>query len=216
MFDVQKILGTNAFKGIVFIFISLVVLAGFIASPYPLVFVVAMTVMSMAGQIIYKKFGVKRCIHCNSPVVSTVRPYHNSRTDVCDTCQMWQSFIMAREQGHAHQEDIARAQESKAKAKARAERQARARAEERERRQEQRTRTEQESSKPKPKPEPKFDPYEVLGVVRGATKQEITTAYHKLMKVYHPDMVAHLGLEAQKIAAAKALALNRAYKKIGN
>jgi DnaJ domain len=213
-FELQKKLGTNAFKSIVFIFISLVGLAGFVESLYPLVFIVAMTGMSMAGQRIYKSLGGKRCIHCNSQIVSTVRPYHNSRIDICDTCQMWQSFMMTNEQEHAYQEDIARAQETKAEAKARAERQARARAEERERRQEQRTRPEQES--PKPKPEQAFDPYYVLGVIRGASKQEIKTAYHKLMKVYHPDMVAHLGLEAQKIAADKALAINRAYEKIGN
>jgi DnaJ-domain-containing protein 1 len=120
---------------------------------------------------------------------------------------------MANEQERAFQENITRTQQTNAKAKAGAEAQARARAEERARRQGQRKQTEEES--PEPKPEQAFDPYEVLGLIRGASKQEIKAAYHKLMKVYHPDMVAHLGLETQKIAADKALAINRAYEKIG-
>ena len=194
--------------------INFVVLPALISSSSPVLFIVAVAAITMAGGIIYKKVGGKRCIHCNSRVVSTVRPYHNSRTDICDTCQMWQSFMTVNEQERAHQEDVPRAQKAKAKAKSRAEAQARARAEERARRQEQRTRTEQES--PKPKPEQVFDPYEVLGLIRGASKQEIKTAYHKLMKVYHPDMVAHLGPETQKVAAEKALVINRAYKIIGN
>ena len=212
MFELQKIFGTRSLKSIVFVFISFVVLTAFIVSLYPLVFIVAMTAMTMAGQIVYNKFGGTRCIHCNSRVVSNVRPYHNTRTDVCDTCQMWRSF-MANEQERAFQEDITRTQQTNAKAKAGAEAQARARAEERARRQGQRKQTEEES--PEPKPEQAFDPYEVLGLIRGASKQEIKAAYHKLMKVYHPDMVAHLGLETQKIAADKALAINRAYEKIG-
>ncbi|WMJ77238.1 MULTISPECIES: DnaJ domain-containing protein [unclassified Sedimentibacter] len=32
------------------------------------------------------------------------------------------------------------------------------------------------------------DPYEVLGLQRGATKDEVKSAYRKLAKKYHPDM----------------------------
>lgn len=209
----QNILGANILKRIVLILISLVVLAAFTASPSPLAFIVAIPAMSMTGGIILKKFGGKKCIHCKSRIVSTVRPYRDSRTDICDTCQMWQSF-MASEQERAYQDGVAGAQEPKAKPKARAEAQARARAEERARRQGEHTRTEQDSRTSKP--ERVFDPYEVLGLIRGASKQEIKTAYHKLMKVYHPDMVAHLGREVQEIAAQKALAINRAFEIIGD
>ena len=37
------------------------------------------------------------------------------------------------------------------------------------------------------------DPWSVLGVRRGATREEITRAYHEQMKSYHPDRVADLG-----------------------
>ena len=32
------------------------------------------------------------------------------------------------------------------------------------------------------------DPYKVLGVSRDATEQEITQAYRRLAKKYHPDL----------------------------
>lgn len=182
-------------KSIVLIFISIVVLVVSIASLSTLVFILAMTVMGMAGRIIYEDFGGKRCIHCNSRFVSTFRPYDNNRTDICDTCQAWMSCTMAKEYERGYQEGVARAEETT-------------------RAHGQRSRTEQDS--PKPKPEQAFDPYEILGVVRGSSNQEIKARYHKLMKVYHPDTVAHLGVETQKIAAEKAQAINRAYQMIGN
>ena len=56
-----------------------------------------------------------------------------------------------------------------------------------------------------------FNPYEVLGVSQGASKDQIRSAYVDLMARYHPDKVAHLGLEFQAIAKEKTLAINRAY-----
>lgn len=56
-----------------------------------------------------------------------------------------------------------------------------------------------------------FDPYTVLGIMRGATREEIRAAYRREMSKYHPDKVAGLGKELQDIANLKAQAINRAY-----
>jgi molecular chaperone DnaJ len=50
------------------------------------------------------------------------------------------------------------------------------------------------------------DPYEVLGVSRGATKEEIKAAYRKLAKRYHPDLN-----NGSPAADAKMKELNEAY-----
>ncbi len=53
------------------------------------------------------------------------------------------------------------------------------------------------------------DPYEVLGVSRSATKEEITKAYRKLAKKYHPDLHPN-----DKEAEKKMSEINRAYDDI--
>ena len=55
------------------------------------------------------------------------------------------------------------------------------------------------------------DPYEVLGVSRGASEDEIKTAYRKLAKQYHPDL--HPG---DPVAAQKMNEINQAYEQIKN
>ena len=55
------------------------------------------------------------------------------------------------------------------------------------------------------------DPYEVLGVPRGASEEEVTKAYRKLAKKYHPDL--NPGDEA---AAQKMSEINAAYNQIKN
>lgn len=53
------------------------------------------------------------------------------------------------------------------------------------------------------------DPYEVLGVPRGASEEEVTRAYRELAKKYHPDL--NPGDEA---AAQKMSEINEAYDRI--
>ncbi|HSE84599.1 MAG TPA: J domain-containing protein, partial [Candidatus Binatia bacterium] len=57
-----------------------------------------------------------------------------------------------------------------------------------------------------------FDPYQVLRIPTGASKEEIKAAYFNLIKQYHPDKVSHLGQEFQKLADEKAQLINRAYQ----
>src|SRR5215469_1976938 len=61
-----------------------------------------------------------------------------------------------------------------------------------------------------------FNPYEVLGVSQGASREEIRSAYRNLIARYHPDKVAHLGQEFEAIAREKTLAINRAYEMLAS
>jgi len=56
------------------------------------------------------------------------------------------------------------------------------------------------------------DPYSVLNVKPGATEEEIKKAYKETIKKYHPDKVAHLGEEFQKIAHKKMIIIQKAYE----
>ena len=54
------------------------------------------------------------------------------------------------------------------------------------------------------------DPYEVLGVPKNATQDEIKAAYRKLAKQYHPDK--YVGNPLADLAAEKFKEINEAYE----
>ena len=53
------------------------------------------------------------------------------------------------------------------------------------------------------------DPYEVLGVPRGASEEEVTKAYRALAKKYHPDLNP-----GDEVAARRMSEINEAYDSI--
>jgi len=62
------------------------------------------------------------------------------------------------------------------------------------------------------KTEKAFDPYEILGIARGASKEVIKKSYREQMKLYHPDRVAHLGEALKELANQKAKEIQRAFE----
>lgn len=59
-----------------------------------------------------------------------------------------------------------------------------------------------------------FDAHEVLGLSPSASPDDVRTAYRSRMQQYHPDKVAHLGEELQKLAHEKTQEIERAYRQL--
>lgn len=56
--------------------------------------------------------------------------------------------------------------------------------------------------------------YQVLEVSPTATRTEITKAYRKMAKLYHPDRVAELAPEFRELAEERMKQINAAYEKL--
>lgn len=63
-------------------------------------------------------------------------------------------------------------------------------------------------------PEAASDPYTTLGITPSATQKAIQSAYRARMSEYHPDKVAHLGEDLQKLAHRKVLEIQQAYQQL--
>ncbi len=61
-----------------------------------------------------------------------------------------------------------------------------------------------------------LDPYEILGVPRGASDEELTKFYHTMVKENHPDKVQAAGLSPQYLdmATSRMIRINEAYERI--
>ncbi len=59
-----------------------------------------------------------------------------------------------------------------------------------------------------------WDPWAVLGVPRSATREQVVHAYREQLKKYHPDRVADLGADLQRVAHQKTIDLQRAYREL--
>ncbi len=60
------------------------------------------------------------------------------------------------------------------------------------------------------------DPYDILGVQRGVSDEELTRLYHKVVKENHPDKVQSAGLSPQYLdmATSRMVRINDAYNRI--
>ncbi|WP_319521878.1 DnaJ domain-containing protein [uncultured Desulfosarcina sp.] len=55
------------------------------------------------------------------------------------------------------------------------------------------------------------NPYAVLEIEPGASKEEIKAAYRRLAAQYHPDKVQHLGRDIQELAETRFKEIQQAY-----
>ncbi len=68
------------------------------------------------------------------------------------------------------------------------------------------------AERPRPAPVAGVDPYEILGVRRDASLDEIRAAYQQKVQQYHPDKVASMGPELRDVAERRTKEINAAYE----
>jgi DnaJ like chaperone protein len=56
--------------------------------------------------------------------------------------------------------------------------------------------------------------YDILGIEKNATKDQIKKAYRKLVKIHHPDNFANASLSQQKMAEEKFIEIQEAYERL--
>jgi len=56
--------------------------------------------------------------------------------------------------------------------------------------------------------------YEILGIERNTTEEEIKKAYRQMALKYHPDRVTHLGEDVRKAAEEKFKKIQEAYETV--
>ena len=61
---------------------------------------------------------------------------------------------------------------------------------------------------------PTLSPYEILGVDKNATQEQIKIAYRSLAEKYHPDKVNHLGDEFKDLAEIRFKEIQNAYQEL--
>jgi hypothetical protein len=59
-----------------------------------------------------------------------------------------------------------------------------------------------------------LDPYTILGIAPGASREEIKSAYRRLAAQYHPDKVQHLGEDFRKMAEMRFKEIQQAYDEL--
>lgn len=60
------------------------------------------------------------------------------------------------------------------------------------------------------------DPYTVLEIEPGASREEIKKAYRRLASQYHPDKVQHLGEDIQALAEKRFKEIQEAYQELSS
>lgn len=58
------------------------------------------------------------------------------------------------------------------------------------------------------------DPYVILGLSKGSSRIALEEAYRSLLKLYHPDFVAHVAPEIRELAERRTVAINSAAEKL--